>query len=1111
MKKRNNWPRSQARLSESHQTITANSENTTLSWPLSQFTSEYTNSTFTNSKSNKGVFRPLVVLVKLFSFLLGIVILEGLLQSIFAISVFPLRFGYFGFLVREILILNLGVLTLLFPVYLWLTVAKSALIKPKGFWLVASFLSTFIASLLVVALASQLLFLDLLSLSLYDILGIVGGDLSLLLINTFSKFTLAGISVALAIAAYIFFRLSSISESLEKRAQRNSTASTNQKKLSSETTSQISCTKILKIFTVPFLKVFKFLNFKINLSTAFSLLIRAWEAFQTPVANAISRKGRGLTQKSPSDLTSQFKASERKSLFNETSVTTDIQARSQSNPKNTIYYRLTSWLRLGDVANSWRLKIYLSQISVKRFLSFTKVAFSTVLISLQRTVSLQGIIHRAGSIYTKLTNLNIFTPKFEKDYVGNKNVRLGLDYQEIFASRKTKSLGYEARQKIPDKRNLDYRAEAELEVSRKSEFIPAQSTVNAHKLTTNQGEVSHDKTPDEGYSQIETEVNDNAAIEDEQIREVKTVVQPQARSYQDGSVVEDQESEFDIETPETLTRNPLFNPEPTKYESPKLFSWIKTGNNPLIATQAFTRKAEAIPTSPISTASQSYSKQEHGSPLLRRVERVDKTLNAGFSLDLLTEFPTGSASTIHFRTNEEVDENGMQILEQLQNFGVGGDIIAKHKGPVVSLYEFRPSKGVKVAKITGLQDELAMKLRATSVRIIAPLPGQDAVGIEVPNREHEVVGLKEILQSEEFLASRSHLTIALGKDSYGRPAVQDIAKMPHLLIAGATGTGKSVSINALLLSLLFKSTPEDLNLVLIDPKILELSVYEGIPHLKVPVITDCKKARAVLEWAVKEMERRYKLMQRYGVRNIDAFNKVLQQTEVEEQPPLSKVVIVIDELADLMFQVGKDLEELIARLAQKARASGIHLVLATQRPSVDVITGLIKANFPVRISFRVTSRIDSRTILDTQGADKLLGKGDMLLSLPGVNSLIRCHGAFVTDDDVRLAVNDLKERWGPPDYDPYIVALCEKAVADEDTSGENTDDEEDPMYEEALRVVIKKGTASTSMIQRALRIGYNRAARIIDMMEDRAVIGPQDGVKPREILINVAEAEEAYE
>jgi S-DNA-T family DNA segregation ATPase FtsK/SpoIIIE len=499
--------------------------------------------------------------------------------------------------------------------------------------------------------------------------------------------------------------------------------------------------------------------------------------------------------------------------------------------------------------------------------------------------------------------------------------------------------------------------------------------------------------------------------------------------------------------------------------------------------------------------------------------------------------------------DDELRQKAEQIELKLKDFNIAGRVTQVHPGPVITLFEFEPAAGVKVGRIAALQDDLAMSLKASSIRIIAPLPKRGTVGIEVPNKHRAVVRLRECLESEDFHSADSILSVPLGKDTYGDAVVVDIASMPHLLMAGATGTGKSVSINALLLSLLYRAHPSELGLILIDPKVLELSIYDGIPHLRVPVVTDPRQAKGVLSWAVKEMDRRYRYMQKFGVRNIDGYNRVVsgkppidadappisanavqmqmfgdkpadadasesegEKTTVEsiapeQLKPLPKLVIVIDELADLMLSVGREIEELITRLAQKARAAGIHLIVATQRPSVDVITGLIKANFPARLSFRVSSRIDSRTILDSMGAERLLGKGDMLFMLPGAVPLKRVHGAFVTDSEVQKVVGSLKANC-TPQYDEAIIAACDKAMnegsegeqGDGSMGGGGSEDDFDPFYDKAVELVVEKGQASTSMIQRTFRIGYNRAARIIEMMEREGVVGKMDGVRPREVI-----------
>ncbi len=471
---------------------------------------------------------------------------------------------------------------------------------------------------------------------------------------------------------------------------------------------------------------------------------------------------------------------------------------------------------------------------------------------------------------------------------------------------------------------------------------------------------------------------------------------------------------------------------------------------------------------------------------------------------------------------ETLHANSLILQKKLEDFGVEGEVVAVRPGPVITMYEFKPAAGVKVRRIVMLSDDLAMALRAVSVRILAPIPGESVVGIEIPNARRETVYLREVLESEGYRNSDSKITLALGKDIGGMPFATDLAKMPHLLVAGATGTGKSVSINAMILSLLFKSSPQDVKFIMVDPKMLELTAYEDIPHQLVPVVTDPKKAAAALFWAMDEMDRRYRLMREKAVRNIDGYNRVIEkepwhkkdlvqltdEEPMEESPitggrlskdaplvhgHLPRIVIIIDELADLMMTVGRDIEEYITRLAQKARAAGIHLILATQRPSVDVITGLIKANFPARISFQVTSRIDSRTILDSMGSEKLLGNGDMLFMPPGTARLTRIHGAFVSDEEVRRVMKFIKQQ-GRPNYRTDILEAkkdIEAAAA--------ADEEYDAMYDQAVAIVTETRQASISMIQRRLRVGYNRAARMVEVMERDGVIGPADGAKPREV------------
>ncbi|MCB9542010.1 MAG: DNA translocase FtsK 4TM domain-containing protein [Myxococcales bacterium] len=474
-----------------------------------------------------------------------------------------------------------------------------------------------------------------------------------------------------------------------------------------------------------------------------------------------------------------------------------------------------------------------------------------------------------------------------------------------------------------------------------------------------------------------------------------------------------------------------------------------------------------------------------------------------------------------------------RLVEALNTFRIEGRVTEIHPGPVVTMFEFEPAPGVRISKIASLADDLAMSLKAVRVRIVAPIPGKGVVGFEVPNKKREMVFLKEIIGSQVFRNRKHQLPMALGKDIHGAPVVTDLAKMPHLLVAGTTGSGKSVGVNGMITSLLYFSTPEEVRFIMVDPKMLELSIYEGIPHLLLPVVTDAKKASMALKWAVDEMERRYEMMKDAGVRDLRGYNKKIEKAVAEAEAAalrkraelvvaaandddgeddeagtqylfddglddlpskLPYIVVVIDEFADLMMVAGKEVEYCVARIAQKARAAGIHLILATQRPSTDVITGVIKANFPTRIAFQVSSAIDSRTILSTNGAEALLGKGDMLYMPPGTSRLDRVHGAFVSEEEIHQVVEYIA-RQGEPDYLDESVLLDPEEMDEEELD----EGESDPMYEEAVRTVARDGRASTSHLQRRLSLGYNRAARIIDLMERDGLVGPGRGAKPRQI------------
>jgi S-DNA-T family DNA segregation ATPase FtsK/SpoIIIE len=492
----------------------------------------------------------------------------------------------------------------------------------------------------------------------------------------------------------------------------------------------------------------------------------------------------------------------------------------------------------------------------------------------------------------------------------------------------------------------------------------------------------------------------------------------------------------------------------------------------------------------------------------------------GFRLPTVHEILEGQA-----HATRKIDRLGLQstaekLRQKLLDLGVVGEVTEIRPGPVVTMYEFRPAAGIKLSRIASLSDDLAMAMEALRVRIVAPIPGKGVVGFEVPNRSREMVYLKEVVEQEAFQKGPSRLTMAVGKDIEGMPYVADLAKMPHLLIAGTTGSGKSVGVNSMLVSMLMRATPEELRFIMVDPKMLELSIYEGIPHLLLPVVTDPKKAALALRWGVEEMERRYALLAEAGVRNITGYNKLVEkemldraypepkqlpmpgtegaagEEDIEPRKKLPYIVIVIDELADLMMVAAKEVEIYIARLAQMARAAGIHLLVATQRPSTDVLTGVIKANFPARISFQVASRHDSATIINTPGGENLLGQGDMLILPPGTSSLTRVHGAYVSEPEINR-LTDFWKSQGEPVYDPEIL----RPRGDEDAEIDPEDEIADELYDQAIHAISDMRQISISLLQRKMRIGYNRAARMIERMERDGLVGPADGAKPRDVLV----------
>ncbi|MFZ0220037.1 MAG: DNA translocase FtsK 4TM domain-containing protein [Candidatus Aquirickettsiella sp.] len=546
----------------------------------------------------------------------------------------------------------------------------------------------------------------------------------------------------------------------------------------------------------------------------------------------------------------------------------------------------------------------------------------------------------------------------------------------------------------------------------------------------------------------------------------------------------------------TLNKSSIVN-RPNDKLSPQYNSII---NSPLSNTEVIHHNPLSIKpySSPTTIVSNKKNAAESSLPSLALLDPAEKSSKEGY-------------------TRDELEHLSRDVELRLKDFGIQVQVVAVHPGPVVTRFEMQPAAGIKVSRITGLAKDLARSLSVVSVRIVEVIPGKSVIGLEVPNKHREIVRLSEILSSTAYQHARSPLSLALGKDIAGHPVIVDLGKMPHLLVAGTTGSGKSVGLNAMLLSILYKATPQQVRLIMIDPKMLELAIYEGIPHLLAPVVTDMKEAANALRWCVAEMERRYKLMAHLGVRNLAGHNQKIQEAHIKGQPlndPFCKIdqgvrpealehlpyiIVLIDEFADMMMVVGKKVEELIARIAQKARAAGIHLILATQRPSVDVITGLIKANIPTRISFQVSSKIDSRTILDQQGADQLLGHGDMLYLAPGTGVPIRVHGAFVADQEVHDVVSALRKS-AAPEYKLDLTQANLNEAGDLDFLDNNAD-EKDVLYDQAVQIVIETRRASISSIQRRLKIGYNRAARLMEDMEKAGLVSAMESNGNRDILI----------
>ncbi len=540
-----------------------------------------------------------------------------------------------------------------------------------------------------------------------------------------------------------------------------------------------------------------------------------------------------------------------------------------------------------------------------------------------------------------------------------------------------------------------------------------------------------------------------------------------------------------------IENNIDFNPEDIKIITPEP---IDTYIPPVLPDKDDTEAFEEIP---FDEASGEKEEKEDMTPvseeeIAKEIAEAKPVIKYNFpSSDLLDKAKPSAQKS---GSMEDLRELAKKLVETLKSFGVEAKVLEVTQGPSVTRFELQPSAGVKVSKIVNLADDIALNLAAFGVRIEAPIPGKAAIGIEIPNQSVSMVSLREMIESAEFTTHSSPTAIALGRDIYGKPVVADIRKMPHLLIAGATGAGKSVCINTIIASIVYKSSPSDVKFLMIDPKVVELGVYNGIPHLIIPVVTDARKAAGALNWAVSEMARRYKLFADYDVRNITGYN---EYAESEGLDKMEHIVIIIDELADLMMVSPREVEDAVCRLAQLARAAGMHLVMATQRPSVDVVTGLIKANVPSRISFAVSSAVDSRTILDMMGAEKLLGKGDMLYLPFGASKPTRIQGAFVSDHEIERLVDYIKKDY-EADYDEEVLEKIERGDKEEPDDPGDKDD----LLNQAIEIVVELGQASTSLIQRKLKVGYARAGRIVDQMEARGIVGPPEGSKPRNVLIS---------